>query len=97
VLDPDVVYRADAAAVQLGGPGELRGAEAVAEQYLGKAQAARVVLLDGEFGVRVKIEGVLLLVLQIDFRDGRISAIEAVADSASIAGMDVETLEESAG
>jgi RNA polymerase sigma-70 factor (ECF subfamily) len=93
VLDPDVVYRADAAATALGGPAELRGAEAVAAQYLGKAQAARAVLLDGELGVRVKIEGVLDLVLHVGFRDGRISAIEAVADSASIADMEVETLE----
>ena len=41
VLDPDVVLHADRAAVQLGGIAELRGAEAVAANFKGKAQQAR--------------------------------------------------------
>ena len=41
VLDPDVVLRADRAAVRLGDVTELHGAEAVAANFKGKAQAAR--------------------------------------------------------
>ena len=53
VLDPDVVLRADLAAVSLGGMAELRGAEAVAANFKGKAQAARAALLDGALGAAV--------------------------------------------
>ena len=41
VLDPDVVFRADRVAAQMGGQAELRGAAAVAETFKGRAQAAR--------------------------------------------------------
>jgi RNA polymerase sigma-70 factor (ECF subfamily) len=95
VLDPDVVFRGDAVAAKLGGPAQLRGAEAVARQFLGSAQGARPVLLDGELGLRVvTAEGRLLLVLRLGFRDGRIGAIEAVADAASIAEMELVPLAE---
>ena len=40
VLDPEVEFRADAAAVRLGGPAELRGAHGVAAIFSGRAQAA---------------------------------------------------------
>jgi RNA polymerase sigma-70 factor (ECF subfamily) len=98
VLDPDVVFRGDAAAVQLGGPAELRGAEAVAERFRGSARGARPVLADGELALHVVARGGrLTLVLRLSFRDGRISAIEAVADGASVAGMELVPLAESAG
>jgi RNA polymerase sigma-70 factor (ECF subfamily) len=89
VLDPDVVFRADAAAVTLGSLAEIRGAGAVAEAFKGRAQAASVALLDGELGVAVVPAGDLLLVLRVEVRDGRIVAIDAVADRAVLDGVDV--------
>src|SRR5439155_356769 len=41
VLDPDVVLRADVAAVQMGAAGEVRGARAVAETFGGRSKGAR--------------------------------------------------------
>jgi RNA polymerase sigma-70 factor, ECF subfamily len=91
VLDPDVVARGDSFAAQLdGSTGELRGAEVVAGMFVGRAQAAEVWLLDGEFGVRVAPGGKLLLVLRVGFRDGRISSIDAVADPDTLAEMEIE-------
>lgn len=93
VLDPDVVMRGDAMADRLAGHlGEVRGAEAVAEQFVGRAQAAVPCLLDDELAVRVAPGGKLLLVLRIGFRDGRISSIEAVAQAESLAEMALEPL-----
>jgi RNA polymerase sigma factor (sigma-70 family) len=50
LLDPDIVLRADAAAARMGAPGELRGADAVAATFSGRAQGARPALMDGEPG-----------------------------------------------
>src|SRR5258706_5065671 len=47
MLDPDVVLRADRAAVQAGASREVRGAPAVARQFSGRAQGARRALVDG--------------------------------------------------
>jgi len=88
VLDPNVVFRADAAAVTLGSLAEIRGAGAVAEAFKGRAHAASVALLDGELGVAVVPED-LLLVLRVEVRDGRIVAIDAVADRTVLDGVDV--------
>jgi RNA polymerase sigma-70 factor (ECF subfamily) len=92
VLDPDVVLQADRAAVQLGGIAELRGAEAVAANFKGKAQAARPALVDGALGVVVAPQGRLLLVLNLTFADDRIAAIEVVADRGRLEALDLSTL-----
>ena len=85
VLDPDVVVRGDAAAIKLGGPAELVGAAAVAEAFKGRARLAIVGLIDGEVGVHVPVRGRMLLVLQVAFADdGRIAAIDAVANPATL-------------
>jgi len=84
-LDPDVVLRGDELAVKMGGTAELVGAAAVAERFRGQARAAVPGLIDGEVGVLVEIKGRMLLVLQIAFAgDGRIAAIDAVANRDSL-------------
>ncbi|MBR0708968.1 sigma-70 family RNA polymerase sigma factor [Bradyrhizobium liaoningense] len=93
VLDPDVVFRADQAAVRLGTLPEIRGADAVAQLYKGRAQAARTALVDGEMGVAVILGGRLRIALRVGFSGDRIAVIEAVADADEIAAMDVEVLE----
>jgi hypothetical protein len=46
VLDPDVVLRADRAAVKAGASRELRGAAAVAETFKGRARAAQPAIVN---------------------------------------------------
>lgn len=93
VLDPDVVFRADGAAMALGGPGNLRGAREVAKQFSGSAQAARPALVDGAIGVAVLPNGRLLLVLDLTIADSKIVAIDVVADSARLAQLEVILLD----
>src|SRR5262249_12116361 len=47
LLDPDIVVRADQAAVKLGARPELRGAAAVLDSFIGRARGARPALVDG--------------------------------------------------
>ncbi|MCA1412650.1 sigma-70 family RNA polymerase sigma factor [Bradyrhizobium sp. NBAIM20] len=95
VLDPDVVFRADQAAVRLGSLAEVRGAEAVAQLYKGRARTARTALVDGEMGAAVILGGQLRVALRVTFAGERIGAIEAVADADDIAAMEVQVLDES--
>ena len=92
-LDPEVVFRSDATAVQMGGAAELRGAAAVAQSFKGRAQAAKPALVDGALAVSVAFGGQLRIVLGLTFADGKIAAIEAIADPARIAAFDVEPLD----
>ncbi|HWG24083.1 sigma-70 family RNA polymerase sigma factor [Actinospica sp.] len=94
VLDPDVVIRGDEAAVRLGGDVEFesRGARRVAEQFCGRAQAAKPALADGELAVLVAPHDQVLLVLRLTFRDGRISEIDAVAERDVIDAMELVRL-----
>ena len=85
-LDPQVVMRSDAAAIKLGGPRQLSGSASVAKAFHGRAQGARFILADGAPSILVAPNGHLLLVLGLAFRDGRIAAIEAIADPARLAG-----------
>ncbi|WP_456617345.1 sigma-70 family RNA polymerase sigma factor [Bradyrhizobium sp. P5_C12] len=97
VLDPDVVFRADQAAVRLGVLPEIRGADAVAQIYKGRAQAARPALVDGEMGVAVILGGHLRIALRVTFNGDRIAGIEAMADAERIAALEVEVLERGDG
>jgi RNA polymerase sigma-70 factor (ECF subfamily) len=92
VLDPDVVLRSDMAAVRLGGPSELRGADQVARMFAGRATAARVALIDGAIGAIVAPNGKLLLVLTAMVEDGRITEISAIADRAILQGYELTAL-----
>ena len=91
VLDPAVVLRADATAVRMGGPAELRGAAAVAEFFRGKAAAAVPGLIDGEVGILVPREGRMLVALQITFAGERIAGIHGLADPATLGALEMST------
>lgn len=93
VLDPDVVARADQAAARLGSLTEIHGANAVADFFKGRAQAARPALVDGALGVAVVFGGRLRIVLRLSFAGDRISDVEAIADAEHLASMDTEMLE----
>jgi len=92
-LDPQVVMRGDEAAVKLGGPRRMIGSHTVAKAFHGRAQAARFILVDGAPGILVAPNGHLLLVLGVTFRDGKIAAIEAIADSDRLTGMNFTLVE----
>lgn len=93
ILDPDVVFRADEAAMRLGSEAELRGPEAVASHFKGRAHGARPATLDGALGVLVEAGGQMLLVLHVTLKGDRIVGIEAVADRESLAGLEVTVLD----
>jgi RNA polymerase sigma-70 factor (ECF subfamily) len=93
VLDPDVVFRPDAAAAAMGGVGEVRGAAAVANLFKGRAQAARPALADGAPGVAVIFDGQVRIVLALTFTDGRIADIEAIADNTRLSRLAVTLLD----
>lgn len=80
VLDPDAVFRADAAAVMAGAKPEVHGATKIGQFFVGRAQTARPVLINGSVGVMVAPYGRLLLVLQFTVNAGKIAEIRAVAD-----------------
>ncbi|MFZ2101032.1 MAG: sigma-70 family RNA polymerase sigma factor [Oricola sp.] len=92
VLDPDVTFRADEAAARLGSSAALRGAEAVAKAFDGRARFARPVLVDGAPGVLVERDERVLLVLLLAFEGDRIAGIEAVADRVRLSGFEISPL-----
>lgn len=94
VLDPDVAMRADAAAIRLGAISpNIRGADAVAAAFSGRARHAQVGLIDGAVGVIIAPDGDLRLVLEVVVRDGRIVEISSVADKDTLAGMEMMVLQ----
>ncbi|WP_411037282.1 sigma-70 family RNA polymerase sigma factor [Shinella sp. BYT-45] len=90
VLDPEVVFHADADAVRLGALAEIHGAQAVAADFKGKATAARLALIDGDLGLAVILGGALRIVVRMELEGGRIVEIESIADPARIAAFEVE-------
>jgi RNA polymerase sigma-70 factor (ECF subfamily) len=90
LLDPDVVLRGDAAAAAIAGAGALtQGAPAVARFFAGRAQGARPALVDGAVGALVELSADIRIALTFVVGDGRILAIEAVADPAELSIMDI--------
>ena len=89
VLDPGAVVRADAAAVAFGAQPELHGGDAIAQNFRGRAQAARLVDIDGYAGMAVWLEGTLRVAMGFVLTDGRISEIELIADPDVLATLDM--------
>ena len=85
VLDPEVVFRADDAAVRPGWPAEIRGAQAVAQHFKGRATSARPAVVDGALGLVVVVQGEVRVVLGLTIEGGRIVGIEAIADPERLA------------
>jgi RNA polymerase sigma factor (sigma-70 family) len=95
VLAPDVVRRADAAALPEGAALETRGARAVAEetQVFGqRARFAEAALVDGAVGVVVAPRGRLVLALAVVVDGERVAAYEVIADPARLAALHVTLL-----
>lgn len=97
-LDPGVTLRADTAIVAMGAAvgmtSETHGAEAVAQQFVGRAQAARLALIDGSVGAVWGQSGQPRAVFTFTVTDGKIAAIEIIADPERLSQFDVALLDE---
>ena len=93
VLDPEVVFRIDGAALPDGVSREVRGAPEVTRQFSGRAQGARMALVDGAVAAIVAPRGHLFLVLNFTIRNDKIVEIEAVADPARLRQLDLSVLD----
>lgn len=87
MLDPDATYRTDEAARLLGAGTDFDGARTLAENFCGKAQIARVIMLDGEPGIVLAPRGTMMLVMTVRFAGERISGIDAIADDGRLSRM----------
>ncbi len=96
VLAPDVIRRADAAALPVGTPTELRGVDAVVEEtvVLGRrAAVAELALINGDVGIVVAPRGRLLLALILTFGESRISAYDVIATPARLDRLSITLLD----
>ena len=99
VLSPDVVLRADQLAVSTaaarqrhGAPDlvpELRGAEAVATVFKGRAQGAVSALIDGEPGAVWAPGGQVRAAFVFTLEGGQIAALDIVTEPGDLAELDV--------
>jgi RNA polymerase sigma-70 factor (ECF subfamily) len=95
VLDPDVVRRADLAALPPGVATEVRGASAVARETVvltANARHAATALVDGRVGIVVAPRGRLRFALTVTVRHDRIAAYEVIADPARLRRLDIAVL-----
>jgi RNA polymerase sigma-70 factor (ECF subfamily) len=94
ILDPDVVLRADAAAVAAtarakvpGVAAEVRGRDAVANIFRGRARAAQLALVDGDAGLVFAPGGQARVVVDFVLENGRIVEIDMIAEPERIAAL----------
>jgi RNA polymerase sigma-70 factor (ECF subfamily) len=96
-LDPDVTLRADAAAVSLGASAgvasEVRGAQEVAQQFAGRARFAQLAFIDGTAGAVWAPGGQVRVAFVFAITDGKIAAIEMLADPDRLSQLDVAILD----
>jgi hypothetical protein len=92
VLDPDVVLRADPAAVQAGASSEVRGAAAVAGTFSGRARFAQPALVDGAAGAVWAPGGRPRVVFGFTVTRGKIVEIELLADPERLGQLDLTVL-----
>jgi len=94
VLDPDVVLRADRTAERMGASREVRGAAAVADNFSGRARAARPALVDGAPGLVWAQRGRPQVVFGFTITRGKIVQIDLVADPERLRQLDLAVLDD---
>ena len=97
VLDPDVVRRADRVAVPAAEAREIRGARALANEvltYRDRARFARTAIVDGAVGILVAPQGRLRIALRCRVKDGKIVAMDVIADPARLSRLEVAVLDD---
>ena len=93
LLDPGVVLRADTAGVQMGAPGELVGATAVAGSFSGRALGAQTALLDGAAGIAWAPGGKPKVVWELTIVNDTIAEIYMIAAPETLADIDLVILD----
>ena len=93
VLDPEVVLRADAAAVRTGASEEVHGAAGVAGTFSGRARAAQPALVNGAAGAVWAPGGRPRVVFGFTISGGKIVAIDLLADPERIRQLDLVVLD----
>jgi RNA polymerase sigma factor (sigma-70 family) len=94
VLDPEVVLRADGAAVGAGASREVRGAAAVAGTFSGRARFARPALVNGAVGAVWAPGGRPRVVFGFTIAGGKVVGIELLADPERLRGLDLVVLDD---
>ncbi|MFI6392813.1 sigma-70 family RNA polymerase sigma factor [Nonomuraea sp. NPDC050547] len=94
LLDPDVVLHADRAAVLTGASGRLRGASAVAGTFRGRAQGARLALIDGAAGAVWSAGGQPRVAFDFTITGRRITEINLIADPDHLRELHLEVVED---
>ena len=98
VLDPEVVVRADAAAVALAAtrpPGapiiepEMHGAQAAANAFNGRARAAKHAVIDGLAGAAWVFGGVTKSAFAFTVDNGKITGIDIIMEPDQLAALDI--------
>ncbi|CAA9541033.1 MAG: Putative RNA polymerase sigma factor [uncultured Thermomicrobiales bacterium] len=92
VLDPDVVLRADHAAVKMGASEEVHGARAVAGVLAGRSQGARPAILDGAAAAVWAPRGRPRVAFRFTIARGRILGIDLLADPEHLRRLDLTVL-----
>ncbi len=96
LLDPDVVLRADSAAMPHGTPVLMRGAQAVAEGAMASSARARFTqpaLVDGAVGLVMAPRGRLFLVLGFKMAGDKITEIDVIANPERLEKLDLAVLD----
>lgn len=97
ILDPDVVLRADTAAVAASAypnvpdlAPEIDGHVSVANIFRGRARIAQLILISGEWGLVFAPGGKPRMVVNFAIENGRIIEIRMTADAESIAALELQ-------
>ena len=93
MLDPDVVLRANRAAVEAGAAEEVRGAAAVAKTFAGRARVAQPALVNGAVGAVWAQGGRPRVVFAFTITRGKIVRIDLVADPERLHQIDLTILD----
>jgi RNA polymerase sigma factor (sigma-70 family) len=94
LLHPDVALDADEAAVAMGAPAQVVGADAVAGTFAGRAQGARPALVAGAVGVAWAVGGRPRVVWDLTIVDGRIIHFDMIAGADELADLDLTLLDD---
>jgi RNA polymerase sigma-70 factor (ECF subfamily) len=92
LLDPGIVLTADATAVRMGSPEELRGPAAVAGMFSGRALGAEPALIEGAVGLAWVVDGSTKVAWDFTIVDGKVANIEMLAARDTLAQMDLALL-----
>jgi len=88
LLDPEVVLKADAAAVQIGADERIHGAHEVARTFAGRARVAQPALVEGSPGLLWASAGRPKIAFAFTIADDKIVAIELIGDPRRLEGVE---------